>query len=195
MAPGPPRRPHGLGGVRFSSVVALSLLIAGCGGHRRRVATTPDPAIAGWVRFTSADGSFSVSWPSEPTASDARGGKLSGTRMAATQAEQLFAVLVLDAPRLAAGGPDPGALAAAALSDGVESIEDATELLESAEITVEGNPGRRLRVRTGNGDLLGATLVAADGRVFVILVGWHEKDPAPPKAGPFVASFRLRSKS
>jgi hypothetical protein len=172
--------------------------------NKPSAAATPAPApvpseresnAANWVEFSTATGRFSILFPDKPSEKTEAMGAVDA-HLVTLQTFAEYSVMYADYP-------DPIENAAAAhyiLDSGVKGAVAAdSQILETKEISLDGNPGKYLKERLPDGKILRAKMLLVGQRLFEIAVTTPVEQGEPVErvkfydsvAGKYLDSFKL----
>ncbi len=170
--------------------------------NKPSVAATPAPTpserearAANWVEFTSAAGRFSILFPDKP--------KENTEPMGAVDAYTVTLQTFAEYSVMCADYPEPIENAVVAhniLDSGVKSAVAAdSQILETKEISLEGNPGKYLKERLPDGKILRAKIFLVGQRLYEIAITTPVESGEPVErvrfynsvASKYLDSFKL----
>lgn len=162
---------------KLSLLAAIIMAILGC-------QLSPPP----FTEFVSEEGGFSISMPGPPneereTTSE---GVLSYTYSAETS-DAIYIVVYSDFRRDFVEDYDPGWI----LDTAQDGAAGKGELLSSEPITLDGHPGRDLKIQTSDGTVVFTRYYLVDVRLYQ-LVASTESGTMTTEVGEFFDSFTLK---
>lgn len=184
-----------------SIVAVVALLGAACGNDADEKAdpdTTSETEASGvdGFEFTSPDGDYSVTFPSEPTANPTPvqlpgGQTIEVPLQVASATTSEYTTGAVTYPDDAPVSEDSGQVLDGAVDGAVSNVQGA-ELGESEDIEVDGKPGRRFEFSITQGDAegRGEAIFVIDGQVLYQAIAVGEVDDADAHAD-FLDSFEI----
>jgi hypothetical protein len=178
--------------VALFACVAISLAQKNRTPDAATPAPTPAPALseressaANWMEFSSAPGRFSILFPDKPKESTEPMGEVDA-HILSLQTFAEYSVMYADYP-------EPIENAAAAhniLDSGVQSAVASvnSELLETKDISLDGNPGKYLKERLPDGKVLRAKMLLVGQRIYQIAITTPEEKDKPVESSRFYDS-------
>ena len=160
-------------------IILLVIALFGCAAfslaqkNKPSVAATPSPTpperearAANWVEFSSVTGRFSILFPDKPKENTESMGAVDAY-IITLQTFAEYSVMYADYPE-----PIENATAAHGILDsGVKSAVAAdSQILETKEISLEGNPGKYLKERLPDGKILRAKIFLVGQRLYEIAI-------------------------
>lgn len=127
---------------------------------------------ANWKEFTSTAGRFSILFPDKPAETTESLGAVDA-HIVGMQTFAVYSVMYADYPEPIGDQ----ATARRILDDGVKSAVDSvsSQLLETKEIVLDGNPGRYLKERMPDGKILRAKMLLVGQRLYQIAITTPEE--------------------
>lgn len=185
-----------------SLVAVVALLGASCGNDSDEKAdtdntesTTRASGVDGF-EFTSPDGDYAVTFPSEPTAQPTPvqlpgGQTIEVPLQVASAATSEYTAAAITYPADAPVNDDADQVLDGAVDGAVANVQGA-ELGESEDIEVDGRPGRRFdfSITQGGAEGRGEAIFVVDGQVLYQAIAVGEVDDADAHAD-FLDSFEI----
>lgn len=163
-----------------------------------RVETKSPPAPAGSETFTSMEGRFSISLPKQisaytPKSSDTPEGHIEGSFFSWRTAEGGFTVGYIDRPEML---ESVSRKALDFLSDGaLSSGNDKLKLVSKTDISIEGHPGRELKVEHPEGITILRIYLVRNRIYQVFATVFADKKEQEPAVVKILDSFKLLSQA
>lgn len=163
-------------------VAVLGLLLAGCGDKKEET--------GGWTKVTSKDGGFSVLMPKQPTKSsqevNTKAGPTTLHMYMVEYPSMAYAVMYNSVPGTIA---DPEESLDRARDGAVKSFGGV--LVTDRKITLEGNPGREVRVKGGKDMMITFRHYVVGNKLYQLMVSYPEGYDASDQVKKFMNSFEL----
>jgi hypothetical protein len=161
-----------------SVAMALALLLTGCGKKEEPKDT--------WVEFTSKEGGFSVLMPKKPTTRKQTAGSIEVHMFLVEYPTVAYGVLYND---LAGKVTDPEK----ALDDGRAGAVKSSRgvLLTEKKISLDGHPGREIRIKTRDNIIYTARIYVVGQRFYQTIVTVPEGMDISKPMKRFMDSFKL----
>ena len=158
------------------------LLLSGC-----------DEAEKEWATFTSEDGGFSILFPGKPEEQIESVSTAIGTIetefFIVEQKDRAYSLNYADYPKEIIAASDAGSMLDGAGMGAVSNVNG--ELLDEKEITLDGYPGREIRIEVKEDDIIiHARFYLVENRLYVVQAV-SKSEASTPDIDKFLDSFQL----